>query len=187
MLQNLVNEYLLYGWWDIDKWYLYGVNSFFYFSHLKNSQVSPTEKIYIEPIYSQFTCLSDNLFRSEQFFMEQARDTDRRPQTKCHNWRQDTWLRRSVTSRLAGLNGDESLSIFTKHITYLSKLRNSNWGWEEVYYGLRGVRHRAGDHGGLRRAVVWPHRQVFGGFCQGQKSTGWNKNVASGIYVQVDI
>ena len=52
-----------------------GVISFFYFSHLKNCQVSPTEKIYIEPIYSQFTCLSDNLFRSEQFFMEQARDT----------------------------------------------------------------------------------------------------------------
>ena len=52
-----------------------GVISFFWFSHLKNCQVSPTEKIYIEPIYSQFTCLSDNLFRSEQFFMEQARDT----------------------------------------------------------------------------------------------------------------
>ena len=55
-----------------------GVISFFWFSHLKNCQVSPTEKIYIEPIYSQFTCLSDNLFRSEQFFMEQARDTGTR-------------------------------------------------------------------------------------------------------------
>ena len=54
-----------------------GVISFFWFSHLKNCQVSPTEKIYIEPIYSQFTCLSDNLFRSEQFFMEQARDTQK--------------------------------------------------------------------------------------------------------------
>jgi hypothetical protein len=42
---------------------------------LKNCQVSPTEKIYVEPIYSQFTCLSVNLFRSEQFFKEQARDT----------------------------------------------------------------------------------------------------------------
>ena len=49
---------------------------FLYFSYLKNCQVSPTEKIYIGPIYSQFTCLSDNLFRSEQFFKEQARDTE---------------------------------------------------------------------------------------------------------------
>ena len=31
-----------------------GVIGFLNFSHLKNSQVSPTGTIYIEPIYSQF-------------------------------------------------------------------------------------------------------------------------------------
>ena len=31
-----------------------GVIAFFYFSHLKNSQVAPTGRMYVEPIYSQF-------------------------------------------------------------------------------------------------------------------------------------
>jgi len=60
-------------------WLFNGAIGFFYFSHLKNCQVSPTEKIYVEPIYSQFTCLSVNLFRSEQFFKEQARDGNQIP------------------------------------------------------------------------------------------------------------